>query len=314
MKIPILLITHDRPYLLGKVLNRILKYTDWHKFDLWILDNNSTPSTKKILAAYKETFKYIKIYSSNINQVAHIQNNIINKLRSDFYIKLDDDIFVSEGWTDGFIGVYERNNEKMSFGSVIIPVNGFGWIPFMEIMDFKDEFISEFPDEKLIQDCMNTPIWQNEKVVEFFWNKTLDIDQTAKIFKERQNNKYRDLICNHRYSIGAIVFSHKIWEKMGGWKASKSFYKRLFIYNFAEKLTHITARLFNKEKLNRIDSIIKTFLRMDKSELGVDEKSIFEYSRQNKLIIPVTTQSIVFHYSFGQTDEYISKKILLKIK
>jgi len=50
-KIPILLITHDRPYLLGKVLDRLIKFTDWNEFELWICSNSSTISNQKIIKA-----------------------------------------------------------------------------------------------------------------------------------------------------------------------------------------------------------------------------------------------------------------------
>ena len=60
--------------------------------------------------------------------------------------------------------------------------------------------------------------------------------------------------------------------------------------------------------------IFKIILNLHKSELGIEEQAIFDYSLENNLIIPVTTQSIVFHYSFGPTEDYITKKFLLKIK
>ncbi len=314
MKIPILLVTHDRPYLLERVLIRILKHTDWNKFELWILDNASTASTKKIISAFKESFKHINIYSSTNNQIAYIQNRIISKLKSDIYIKLDDDILVSERWTEGFVGVYERNHDKMCFGSVIIPVNGFGWIPFLDIMGYKVEFESLFPLVELKQDCMNVAIWNNEKVVEYFWNKTLVIDETTRSFFERQNTSYQDLICGHRYSIGAIIFSHKMWENMGGWYVRDSFYRNMKIKKKFENLFSIVSKSFKKEKLNRSNIIMNIILRLHQSELGIEEQAIYNYSKENNLIIPVTTQSIVFHYSFGPTDEYITKKLLLKIK
>ena len=164
MKIPILLITHDRSYLLPKVLNRIIEYTNWSEFELWILDNASTSSNKKIISAYKERYNFINVYSSSFNQIALIQNEIISRLKRDIYIKLDDDIFVTPNWTDAFLNCYNRNYEKMGFGSVIIPVNGFGWVPFLQIMNLEQEFRTKFPHESLLQACTATPIWYNPLV------------------------------------------------------------------------------------------------------------------------------------------------------
>lgn len=314
MKIPILLITHDRPYLLPKVLERIIAHTDWERFQLWILDNNSTNSTKKVIRAFKAKYEFINIFESSINQISMIQNQIIQKLRSEIYIKLDDDILVSENWTDGFIGVLNRFGDAMSFGSVIIPINGFGWLPFLEIMGYKDEFISEFPNEKLVQDCMDVPVWKNEKVVEFIWNKTLDIDLTNKIFIQKQNYEFKDLICPHRYSIGAIIFTHKVWERMGGWKVTDSFYRKYKAKNYLDRIIKLVAAALNKNQLNRTNEIVDIILKLNKSELGIEEQAIFDFSIKSGLKIPVTTQSIVFHFSFGPTESYLTEKILLNLK
>ena len=108
-KIPILLITHDRPYLLPKVLNRLVRFTNLDEFEIWILDNASKPSTKKIISAYTEKYKFINVFTQEFNQISIIQNSIINKLKRELYIKIDDDILVTHNWHNSFINVYEWN-------------------------------------------------------------------------------------------------------------------------------------------------------------------------------------------------------------
>ena len=152
-KIPILLITHDRPYLLEKVLNRLIRYTDWAEFELWICSNSSTISNQKIIAAFLNKYDFIKVFHQDVNQVALIQNTLIKKLKSDLYIKLDDDILVSENWYKGFLNIYERHSTDISIGSVIIPINGFGWTIFLKIMNLEEEFKSRFATTKLFQGC-----------------------------------------------------------------------------------------------------------------------------------------------------------------
>src|SRR3954454_14307206 len=178
-KIPILLLTNDRPNMLEKVLIRIMKYTDWNQFDLWILDNFSTKANAKIINLFKANYPFINIYSTRFNQLSIIQNEVIKQLKSDIYIKMDDDILVSENWTTPLIEVYNRNYAKMSFGSVVIPINGFGWLPFLEIMKLKEDFVERFPGVELKQDCMDVAVWNNKEVNEYIWDKCLDIDATA---------------------------------------------------------------------------------------------------------------------------------------
>jgi hypothetical protein len=315
-KIPILLITKDRPTLLEKVLDRIMKYTDWSKFDLWILDNFSTYANKKIIDMFKYRYPFIKIYATSYNQLAVIQNEVIQKLKADFYIKIDDDILVTENWTDGFVGVYERNHQNMSFGSVTIPINGFGWVPFMEVMHLMEKFRTSFPDIPVNQDCMDVAVYKNKEVNEFLWDNCLDLDAAATTFKVNQNETYKDMICPHRYSIGAIVFSHKFWEEMGGWRVQDDFKKVLKKQAFYHKAIDILKKYKNLDddtdkKYNLIADILSN---AHQGRLGYEEEEVFKYSQEKGMIIPVTTQSVVFHFSFGPVDQYLMNRVYYKIK
>jgi len=313
-KIPILLITKDRPTLLEKVLLRLMKFTNWDEFDLWILDNYSTEANRKIINMFKYKYPFINIYATSYNQLAQIQNEVIKKLKADFYIKIDDDILVTENWTDAFVGVYERNYRTMSFGSVTIPINGFGWVPFMEIMGITNDFKTQFPNTPINQDCMDVAIYKDQEVNEFMWNHCLDLDQTARTFLSNQNSTFQDLICPHRYSIGAIVFSHKFWEQMGGWYVQSNFkgvLRKQYVY---KKLANLITRFradgptYNKYRI-AADILSEAY----QGELGFEEREVFKYSQEKGLNIPVTTQGIVFHFSFGPVDQYLMNTVYQKI-
>ena len=96
----------------------------------------------------------------------------------------------------------------MLFRSVI-PIKEFGWIPFLEIKNYKEEFKLKFDDIELIQGYTEPAVWNNPSVCEFIWGKCLKLDKTAETFLNIQDNNFRDFIVPHRYSIGAIIFSHK---------------------------------------------------------------------------------------------------------
>ncbi|MVN91199.1 glycosyltransferase [Mucilaginibacter aquatilis] len=314
-KIPILLVTRDRPTLLEKVLDRLVKFTDWEKFDLWILDNKSTAANKKIINMFKYRFPFINIYATEYNQLALIQNEVIAKLKADFYIKIDDDILVGEGWTNGFVGVCERNYDKMSFGSVVLPINGFGWVPFLDIMHLREKFQNEFPDTRINQDCMDVAVFKDKAVNEFIWNHCLNLDATVETFISNQNGSFKDLICPHRYSIGAIVFTHKFWETMGGWKVQANYESNI---KKQIKYQKIAEFLKNKrgivEKYSRLNMLADLLSNTYQGILGYEEESVFDYSQEKGLIIPVTTQSIAFHFSFGPVDQYLMNTVYHKIK
>lgn len=311
-KIPILLVTHDRPYLLEKVINRLLKYTNWNEFDLWICSNCSSPSNKKVIEAFSGKYKEIKVFYQDVNQIALIQNSIIKKLKSDLYIKFDDDIFVTENWYKGFLGVYERNVNDISIGSVVIPINGFGWTIFLDIMKLHKEFKVKFPNIQLIQGCMEPAVWHDKKVSEYVWTQCLNLDLTAKKFLSNQGS-IQDLEVPHRYSIGGIIFSHKFWQKMGGWKVRDSFVRKNKLYNKLSSLNSIIAHVRNREEQKRIQQIIKIITGMYQSELGLEEEYLFYFSQSNGYKQYVTTESVVFHFAFGPTEKHLIQNVLLDI-
>lgn len=312
-KIPILLVTHDRAYLLDIVLTRIIKYTDWDKFELWILDNASTPSNRKVINAFAAKYKFINVHYQFLNQISVIQNTLISKLNRDIYIKLDDDIFVTENWTNGFINIFNRHTD-ISIGSAVIPINGFGWTLFLKIMGYDKNFLNVFPDVKLIQGCTEPAVWNNEKVAEYIWNQCLDLNLTSKIFHSKQNYGYQDFIVPYRYSIGAISFPHDFWQKMGGWKVDDTFKARLKVYNSLNYLNQRIAKLRKKEKQNRINDIISIVTKMNKSALGIEEEYLFIKNKELGLNQYVTSESLVHHFSFFPTEDHLIKKVLLNIK
>ncbi len=306
MKIPIHLITHDRPLLLEKVLIRLLKYTDWDKFELWILDNNSTIQNKKVISMFVANNTHIRVFESSFNQIAYIQNELIKKSKADIYIKIDDDILVTEGWANALLGVYQRNKEKMCFGSVVIPINGFGWIPFLDIMDLREEYQKTFPSTQLRQDCMGVAVHDNDEACRFIWQKCLKMDNITKIFKQKQNNTYQDLICPHRYSIGAIIYSHSTWEKMGGWKVEEGFAIRKYVFNqIVSLLRSLFINRYNAKSKSRFLQILEIALSLHKTTLGIEEEEIFRYSQKSGTGIYITTEGLLFHFSFARTEQYL---------
>ena len=130
-----------------------------------------------------------------------------------------------------------------------------------------------------------------------------------------QHGQFKDLICPHRYSIGAIVFSHKFWEEMGGWYVQKDFNKILKKQALYKKLASYIKKMrkpgANDKKFTMIADILS---EAHQGELGFEEREVFKYSQEKGLIIPVTTQGIVFHFSFGPVDQYLMNRVYTRIK
>lgn len=311
-KIPILLITHNRSLLLEKVIKRVLKYTPWERFDLWILCNYVDNTTKNLVNALINEYKFIKAYYQDFNQISIIQNDIIRQLKSEIYIKLDDDILVTENWTSAFIDVINRHN-NISIGSVVIPINGFGWVPFLEIMNLKSEFCKKFPDIHLIQGCTEPAIWSDIEVNNYFWSKCIELDKVAELFNKNQS-KFVDYELDQRYSIGAISFTHEFWEKMGGWRVDPDFQKKIKVWNSLKNILRVYQKFSLKKEFNRLPKIIDLLAGVNISSLGVEEEHVYKFSIENGYKQIVTTQNVVFHFSFSTCFEELMKNFYYKIK
>jgi len=313
VKIPILLIVNDRPYILPEVLSRIMKYTDWDNFELWILENYASKSVKKIIGAFKRKYPFINVYEQNFNQISVIQNEIISKLKREIYIKLDDDIFVTENWTKGFVNVINRHIDDVSIGSVVIPINGFSWKIFLEVMGLKAEFKRKFPNIEIIQGCTEPAVWSDSEVAKFIWEYSLPMEDVSKQFIEKVGAKIEDFVVPYRYSIGAISFTHDLWERMGGWKVDEKFAKKKKVYDFLLGLNNHIAKLRKKKEQRRTKNIVDIILGMDISALGIEEEYVFNFSNKENLKQYVTNESIVFHFSFFPTEGEIVNNYLFKI-
>lgn len=313
-KIPIFLLTRDRPYLISHVIERLLRFTDWNLFQLFILDNNSTSANKKIISSYLSKYKEIGIFHNHYNNPSIIQNTAIKKLRRDYYIKIDDDILVTEGWYHGLLNVFSKNiDKKISFATPIIPINGFGWIPFLKVLNKLDEFKIKFPHVKLIQGCTEPSIQHDPQVAEYIWKLCLNLDETRDRFIENQNGIFKHFTVPTQYSIGLIMYSHFFWELMGGWKYTQKIASREKKYNL---LKNMSKSFYSNDNLKkkRLKEILNIMLNLNNLFNGDDEYYLCDFALKNNYLQIATTESLVYHFAFNTIDEQLMENIFLDIK
>jgi hypothetical protein len=139
------------------------------------------------------------------------------------------------------------------------------------------------------------------------------MDSTTKQFLSNQN-RYQDIVIPCRYSIGAIIFTHNFWQKMGGWKVDDSFRLRYIINNKLSKINLFIAQLRRKDEQKRIAQIIDIITNTNVSALGVEEEYLYQYSMNNGYKQYLTTEGIVYHFAFSPTEDYIMRTSFLKIR
>ena len=171
--------------------------------------------------------------STVTNNVSLIQNIAIElHPNAQFIYKLDEDMFICEGFFEGLMDTYMdvEANSAYHVGLVapVIPVNPHGAVRFMELKGCLDEFESRFG--KAYYDFYSHFSTNLDETL-FLWEQSLPLDVVSKEFQKATYSYY---VCPHRFSIGAILFPRLVWEGMGGFKVRVGAGLGSDEYDFAE--------------------------------------------------------------------------------
>jgi len=159
--------------------------------------------------------------STKANKLALAQNLAV-KLHpnAEIIFKLDEDIVIGRDYFDGLLRTRNFIEEQQRFDlgclAPVLNVNGYTYRIFLEQMGRLDEYRSLFGDTR--QSCMNTSAWREPDAAEFLWQISRPFDEIVETFARLPRAEYS--VCPHRFSIGAILFSRTLWERMEGFTAS----------------------------------------------------------------------------------------------
>lgn len=167
----------------------------------------------------KNEWSYLSTKKNNVSLVTNLAISL--HYAAEYIYKMDEDIFLTEGTfetlIDTYIKVEEKSEYEVGFVTPIIPVNGYGYVRILDILEINDIWKSKFGEIK-ITDCYkhHMTIHDNPAAAEFLWgreNKALrNIDELQ---KNLQTRHFSYSICPVRYSIGFILFHRDNWIRMG---------------------------------------------------------------------------------------------------
>ena len=162
----------------------------------------------------KEGWSYL---STKENHVSLVQNVAIS-LHSDarFIYKLDEDIFICEGFFERLMRAYEHAKEGQYEPGVIaplIPVNGYGHVRVLEKLNLTDKYTELF--ENPVYAAGPEHIIENSAdVARFFWGEGGYVPSIDEINRRFGEDPLEERACPIRFSIGAILFERSLWEEM----------------------------------------------------------------------------------------------------
>jgi hypothetical protein len=139
------------------------------------------------------------------------------------WFKLDEDIFVAEGFFDDLIQGYEalvqQGSYRPGFCAPMLNVNGVSYVGFLERIDAADAYKAVFGDLRQASDGVHAHY--DPKAAEWLWRRTLPLDEVA----ARMNSDNPDPLAHARligtrFSIGAIFFEREFWKAFGGFTST----------------------------------------------------------------------------------------------
>lgn len=171
------------------------------------------------LAELSETHGWSYLYTKP-NKVGLVQNlAIANHPKAQLIYKLDEDIFISEGFFDSLLEGYNHIKEEGLYNpgicAPIINVNGYSYINFLKILGVENEYKEKFGELK--RACSDIKAQCDGEAAKWLWEKSLPFDEVASYIRTQP---FSYSAVPHRFSIGAILFEREFWETIGGLRTS----------------------------------------------------------------------------------------------
>ena len=127
IRISIIIINKDKPYMTIQCLNHILYYTKNIDYEIIVMDNNSTEKNYEILSLFCIQYKNIHIYRSTIDYGYSEINNIgVDNSHGKYILFLNNDTFMIDKWLDSIIDLIYTNSDILNdhyFGGKIMNID-----------------------------------------------------------------------------------------------------------------------------------------------------------------------------------------------
>lgn len=153
-------------------------------------------------------WSYMSVAWNNVSAALNLA--IWKHPKAEYIYKLDEDIFVTRGTFETVKATYEeaeqRGRYNVGFATPLIPVNGYGHMRLLEILDKVEEWESRFG-----RLTWGGDIYRNPQAARFMW----ELGELEEFGEELRKGDLQYSACPVLYSIGFILFHRKTWVRMG---------------------------------------------------------------------------------------------------
>lgn len=150
-------------------------------------------------------------------RISELENRCVQRHPDAVYVKMDEDIFIGEGWAPRLFSAYEAHAADPSLALVtpLIPNNAFGLYQLLTryYPELQREYEVRFgftPSPK-----SESETWAYGSVAELATRKFIRIDAANAAHRVR-HPRPEYLRFSERFSVGCVCFDYRHWKDMGG--------------------------------------------------------------------------------------------------
>lgn len=170
MKVSVIMLTYNRAHYLEKAVNSVLVQT-MKDFELLIIDNGSTDTTREICDRLKQQDQRIKVCHIEKSRIGAGRNIGLAYAKGQYVTFVDDDDDVSEDYLAYLIGLAQRHEAEVAICGV-----------------YRDE-----AKKKSLEDESLMVMGPDEAIITMMWRKVYSTGFPAKLM-------VRELFDKHRFS------------------------------------------------------------------------------------------------------------------
>lgn len=217
----LMIIAGFQPYywdvLLGRVEQCVKNFE--HPMDVCICVPKGENDNAAILRTKAEKFGWSCLILQD-DLLAQSQNTAIRlHPKAEWFFKIDEDIVLPEGYFNDMVAAYRKAEEtslyRVGFLAPLININANGLDLFLRATGEVENFQKTFGRLR-IKDNDTDIIHQSPAFAQWIWKRSIPFDSVAARIKEK--NRGQLFVAPVRFSIGAILFSRDMWERLGHFK------------------------------------------------------------------------------------------------
>ncbi len=206
----VIILAGYKEFLWSLTLDRIARFVP-SDIDVCIMSSGLYSAR---LAELAECHGWSYIYTK-VNKVSLVQNLAITVHNpAQGIYKLDEDIFISEGFFDSLLEGYLRIKEERlynpGFCAPVINVNSYSYITFLRSIAVDEEYRDKFGELTYAADMK---AFSDGEAAKWLWQKSLPFDEVASYIASQP---FSYSAVPHRFNIGAILFERELWQAVGG--------------------------------------------------------------------------------------------------